>query len=351
MSDILTTAKAADLLGVSVRTAQLWVESGRIPSWKTPGGHRRIPRQAVLDLIKPQVEESASVRPLAVIVTDENRALQWQEAGLRGSGLTIEVVQVLDEADALLNSSPPALIVVDSADQPRGRQLVKRLARDERLRASVIFGLVAEGPHEATSRNTRYVQLTSSPEIRATSAAIVEHLLARLPATNDLCGYRVPWNEPARLNAVAGSGLVSSAAEESFDRLVRLATYATGTPIGMFTLLTETEQWFKSHIGFEAASTPRDWAFCNETLISNELTIFEDLSKTKMFEQNPALAEPFGFRFYAGAPVRDPLGFVLGSICVIDVVPRKLTAEEQEALTTIADATSNLIRLKALERL
>ena len=62
------------------------------------------------------------------------------------------------------------------------------------------------------------------------------------------------------------------------------------------------------------------------------------------------MAEPYGFRFYAGAPVRDPLGFALGSTCVIDVKPRTLSSEEREALITIADAASNLIRLRALEQ-
>ncbi|TDR85331.1 GAF domain-containing protein [Enterovirga rhinocerotis] len=270
---------------------------------------------------------------------------------MRGSGLTIVVVETLDDIGSLLDPAPPALIVVENADQSVGKQLVRKLARDERFRATTIIGLVADSGSEAVSRDLRYIQLGSLPDIAATSAAIVAKLISRLPAPNDQVRYRVPWNEPARLKAVGDSGLVGSAAEESFDRLVRLAAYSTRSPIAMFTLLTESEQWFKSHVGFEAASTPRDWAFCNETLISNELTIFEDLSKANMFERNPALAEPFGFRFYAGAPVRNPLGFALGSICVIDIRPRKLAADERDALTTIAEATSNLIRLKALERL
>jgi GAF domain-containing protein len=118
----------------------------------------------------------------------------------------------------------------------------------------------------------------------------------------------------------------------------------------MFTLVTQEEQWFKSRTGFEGSATPRDWAFCNETLVANELTVIEDLSRAPQFSQNPTIAEPYGFRFYAGAPVRDPLGFALGSTCVIDVVPRTLTKNEREALSTIAESASNLIRLRALER-
>ena len=118
----------------------------------------------------------------------------------------------------------------------------------------------------------------------------------------------------------------------------------------MFTLITRTEQWFKSRIGFDGEATPRDWAFCNETLVANDFTVLEDLTQIENMSHNPTLSEPHGFRFYAGAPVRDPLGFVLGSICVIDVVPRTLGTPEREAMTTIADAASSLIRMRVLER-
>ena len=78
--------------------------------------------------------------------------------------------------------------------------------------------------------------------------------------------------------------------------------------------------------------------------------MLEDLSKREALAENPTLSEPFGFRFYAGAPVRDPHGFMLGSICVIDVKPRRLNDAEREAMMTIADATSNLVRIRSLER-
>jgi GAF domain-containing protein len=189
-----------------------------------------------------------------------------------------------------------------------------------------------------------------SPDVPATSAALVKQLMQTqqdevVPST-----FPKPWNERARLAAVRQSGLLGSAPDPGFDRLVRLAAHAIRAPIAMFTLITQDEQWFKSRTGFEGATTPRDWAFCNETLVANELTVIEDISKAENFSQNPTLAEPYGFRFYAGAPVRDPLGFALGSTCVIDVRPRTLNKDERESLTTIADATSNLIRLRALER-
>lgn len=60
---VLTTAAAARLLGVAVSTTQLWLESGALPSWKTPGGHRRVRLSAVTDLLahKAQGRREAAI--------------------------------------------------------------------------------------------------------------------------------------------------------------------------------------------------------------------------------------------------------------------------------------------------
>jgi len=350
VNDVLTTAKAAQLLGVSVRTAQLWVESGQLPSWKTPGGHRRIPRQAVLDLIDSPAQELSVVRAHAVVFAGEGRGAQWRIAGLPGLGLLVDVAEEVHIVRGWLDFIPPMLVVVENADEGERKRLVSALSNDVRFNQTTIISLKAAGVSAPVALASRRIQFGMPADVSATSAAIVEYLMACEHGESEPAAFPRPWSERARLEAVKQSGLVGSPPDASFDRLVRLAAHATRTPIAMFTLITQAEQWFKSRVGFEGSDTPRDWAFCNETLVANEFTVIEDLSKAENFAQNPTLAEPHGFRFYAGAPVRDPLGFALGSICVIDVVPRTLSGEEREALTTIAEAASHLIRLMALQR-
>lgn len=348
MKDVLTTAKAAQLLGVSTRTAQLWVESGQLPSWKTPGGHRRIPSQAVLNLIDNGVREPLAVRAHAIILAGEGRGAQWRSAGLPGSGLLLDVTEDTQSFRDWLASTPPMLVVVENADEGERKRLVAALDNDIRFNQTTILSLTGAGASHPVALGSRRARIGMLPDVAATSAAVVEYLAA---AGNDRTEpFHTPWNEPARLEAVRQSGLVGSAPDASFDRLIRLAAHATHAPVAMFTLITEAEQWFKSRVGFDGSATPRDWAFCNETLFANDVTVIEDLSKADIFARNPTLAEPYGFRFYAGAPVRDPRGFALGSTCVIDVVPRTLTTDEREALTTIAEAATNLIRLRALEQ-
>jgi excisionase family DNA binding protein len=348
VKEVLTTADAAALLGVSTRTAQLWVESGQLPSWKTPGGHRRIPRQAVLDLIDLAPDGDTALRASAVVLALPGRGDPWRKAGLRGLGVLVEVSEDFDTVRGWLSSAPPMLVIVENSDDSDRRKLVAALEKDVRFGKTTIVSVAARNAVDPVAVGSNRVRTQLLADVPATAARIVDHLLAQAAPKPD--ANRKPWNEAARLQAVAQSGLVGSAPDAAFDRLVRLAAHATRAPIAMFTLITETEQWFKSRVGFDGEATPRDWAFCNETLVANDITVLDDLTQVATQARNPTLSEPYGFRFYAGAPVRDPLGFALGSICVIDVVPRTLGPDEREALTTIADAVSNLIRLKVLER-
>ena len=348
MKDILTTAEAAHLLGISTRTAQLWVESGQLASWKTPGGHRRIPRQAVLTLIDRPTQQ-AGVRAHAIVFAGKGRGAAWRDAGLRGLGLLLHTTEDVQQVRTWLASTPPMLIVVEDADEGERRRLLAALHEDHRLEKTTIVSLTMSNSDAPVLSAPQRVQLKMLADVSATSLSIVKQLMKEVrkkPAS----GFAVPWNERARLVAVRDSGLLGSAPDADFDRLVKLAAHAIRAPIAMFTLVTQNQQCFKSRTGFDGATTPRDWAFCNETLVANELTIIEDLSKAPQFAQNPTIAEPYGFRFYAGAPVRDPFGFALGSTCVIDVVPRTLSGNEREALNTIAESASNLIRLRTLER-
>ncbi len=93
---------------------------------------------------------------------------------------------------------------------------------------------------------------------------------------------------------------------------------ALHAPIAMFTLITEDQQWFKSRVGFDGQSTARDWAFCNETLVANTLTIIEDMTTSPALAANPtlqALWVPFLRRRACARSARLRAWLV----CVIDV--------------------------------
>nr|WP_152827919.1 helix-turn-helix domain-containing protein [Fertoeibacter niger] len=348
VKDVLTTANAAELLGVSTRTAQLWVESGQLPSWKTPGGHRRIPRQAVLDLIETSTSEAPVMQARAIVLAGDGRGDEWRLAGLPGTGLLVAVSEDIATVQGWIAAIPPMLLIIENTDDGPRKKLALAVEKDGRFGRTTIISVAPRNAADPVATGANRVRAKMLPDTAATAAAIVAYLRSAGHGLAKPLAFATPWNEPARLEAVARSGLVGSAPDVAFDRLVRLAAHATHAPIAMFTLITQSEQWFRSRIGFDGEATPRDWAFCNETLVANEFTVLEDLTKLASQAQNPTLSEPHGFRFYAGAPVRDPLGFVLGSICIIDVVPRALDQSEREAMITIADAASNLIHNRIL---
>ena len=199
---ILTSREAAKLLGVSVRTAQTWIESQVMKSWKTPGGHRRVFQSDVLAL-KATLPDVLSVPPNSV-----------------------------------------------------------------------------------------------TPRIAA---------LARV-----------------------------SDADVVFDAVTALAAAVTGMPIALITVLTHSQQWFRSRYGLNIERTPRSWAFCNFAILQNDVMEVSDAMADVRFKANPLVTGVQHIRAYAGAPISDYHGNPVGTLCVLDTSPRSLTRPQLSQLKSLA---------------
>ncbi|MCF6371158.1 GAF domain-containing protein [Rhizobium halophilum] len=347
VKEILTTAQAAKLLGISVRTAQLWVESGALPSWKTPGGHRRIPRSAVMPLIQGCHPPPPPTGTRAVVLAGPENARAWQ--ALSGCGFVVDIVEDSLLAAIRIGEILPSLIVIDDDGSTGRLGLLDRI--------HVINSL---GPALVAVHTDQPIPLLPGPaHLRLTRSLSVQACIDTIQAqiaqqnavpTLENVPYPVGPNEAERLQAVNTSGLLFTPRETAFDRLILLAARLFDAPLALFTLLTATQQWFKAGIGYDGESTPREWSLCNYTLAANELTVVEDLTLDPRVSQHLTIDAPFNFRFYAGAPVRDENGFALGSVCIIDRVPRRFGEEDRDALATLAEAASQIIRFRAQTR-
>lgn len=113
---LLSTRQAATLLGVSVRTVQLWVEQGLLSAWKTPGGHRRILQESLLGLLHKR--QSGSPQALAICVDlDEDFFTSLQNITAQFS-LPIQLQQARNIVDALLMlGERKAELIIISANQ------------------------------------------------------------------------------------------------------------------------------------------------------------------------------------------------------------------------------------------
>ena len=158
----------------------------------------------------------------------------------------------------------------------------------------------------------------------------------------------IPKNEVKRLEALKSYKVLDTAAEEEFDRLTELASLICKVPITLVSLIDKDRQWFKSKVGLEANETPRDISFCQFAIMDTESFIVEDASKDMRFKDNPLVTGNPEIRFYAGCPLIDPDGFALGTLCVIDKVPRKLDATQYKALSILSkEVVSQLIARKS----
>ena len=97
-----------------------------------------------------------------------------------------------------------------------------------------------------------------------------------------------------------------------------------------------------SYLGLEATETPREVSFCGHAILKNELFVVEDASRDPRFADNPLVTGDPHIRFYAGAPLSAPGGHRIGTLCVIDTVPRTLGTVERsilDALRRLANET------------
>lgn len=157
----------------------------------------------------------------------------------------------------------------------------------------------------------------------------------------------LPVNEIMRIKALHDLAILDSPREQSFDDVAQIAMQLCGMPIAVVSLIDNDRQWFKSCIGLDATETPRDVAFCAHAILSpSEVMVVEDATKDLRFFDNYLVTSAPFIRFYAGAPLVDENGFALGTLCVIDHKPCRLSDGQLGALKALARQVINLLRLK-----
>ncbi len=143
-------------------------------------------------------------------------------------------------------------------------------------------------------------------------------------------------SESARLERLKSYCVLDTASEQDFDNMTKMAAQLCDTPVALISLIDETRQWFKSRVGLDVSETPREIAFCNEAIKDFSIMEVPDALSDARFQDNPLVTHDPNIRFYAGAPLTTLDGFNVGTLCVIDKKPRKLTEVQKGALQALA---------------
>lgn len=156
----------------------------------------------------------------------------------------------------------------------------------------------------------------------------------------------IPPNEQERLAELRRYSILDTQPATSFDLLARLATSIFHTPISLVSLVDENRLWFKSKQGIELSETPRDFGFCAHAILGNDVFVVRDAKSDLRFAGNPLVQGAPYVRFYAGAPLRSPNGYNLGTLCIMDQKPRDLSSEEREVLAGLSKLVIDELELR-----
>jgi|GEM_PF-1556556 len=159
---------------------------------------------------------------------------------------------------------------------------------------------------------------------------------------------KIPDNEQERQAALESLNILDTIPEQSFDDLTLIASQICQTPIALISLIDKDRQWFKSRFGFDGISeSSREISFCGHAINSpTELYEITDAKQDSRFFDNPMVKGNVGVSFYAGIPLLDANNLAIGTLCVIDKKPKKLTDDQKRALKALGKEVVNRMALR-----
>lgn len=154
----------------------------------------------------------------------------------------------------------------------------------------------------------------------------------------------IPPDETQRVATLHDLRVIDTPIEERFERITRLARRLLGVPIAAISLLDTDRQWFKSVQGLDVTETSREVSFCGHTILSDDLNIVPDASQDPRFADNPLVTGEPHISFYAGCPLKAANGSRIGSLCIIDRKPRRLSRDDRQVLLDLAGLAETELR-------
>lgn len=157
----------------------------------------------------------------------------------------------------------------------------------------------------------------------------------------------IPDNDRERVAALARYHIFNTINEPVFDSICQLAQSMFQMPITHISFLDDSHEAVKASAGLPPMPlVARNQSLCALAVLDPELTVIEDALHEPLLAGHSAVHGDFGLRFYAGAPLVTPDNYVIGTLCLVDRVPRQLTGEERKLLKLLAAVVMEQVELR-----
>ena len=247
------------------------------------------------------------------------------------SGELVEMAAKSDPEAICVSVVPPSTLI-------HARYLSAKI-RAQVPRVKIVVGIW--GATENMAGAGERLRSSGADEVVVSLAeAVVQLAKFSVSIADEMIPGPIPDNEENRLRELTRLHLPDGTREEVFDRITKKLARIFEVPIALITFIDRDHQWFKSQVGLpaeiaEAQQTSRELSVCGHVIGNDELLVVEDLARDRRFANNPLLKER-GLRFYAGAPLRSN-NLPIGSLCILDIKPRRLSEREKRLLEVIAE--------------
>jgi GAF domain-containing protein len=145
-----------------------------------------------------------------------------------------------------------------------------------------------------------------------------------------------PTVEKKRIETLKRFKILDTPPDGNFNRITHLASTIFNVPIAIISLVDTDRIWFKAHYGLAISQIDREPGLCASAILSSDTYVVENTVEDIRTLANPLVAGEFGLRFYAAAPLQTKDNYNLGTLCLLDKVPRAFSEKEKVLLKDLA---------------
>ena len=274
-----------------------------------------------------------------IVIIEDSELICTQLMRVLAAEPRIQVVAVASEEEtavtAILEKQPDAVLLDLSLSPGSGLNVLKRI--------------------RAANSRARVLVLTNNVDSVLRTACMVTGAAGFFDKTQELdqcLAQLIQWLPPQpsgvadRTPLLDTAGLLDTAKNEAFANIAQLAREIAVAPMASISLITQDRQWFLARPGLPITPPTHPTAFCVQTVLASEMFEIEDAYHDLRFENHPLVTGLPHIRFYAGVPLVLPSGESVGTLCVLDTVPRQMSATQKKSLKTLAQSAMNEIELR-----